>query len=176
MTLFYVLLVISFIATFSCAIDRFKRRKRTTKDKINEAKYKQLLEWNIKLLNGIAFEHFCAFLFQENGYRVQVTPPSRDGGKDIILKKKGEKIYVECKAYAEHNIISRPVIQKLVGACAGDNIKTGYIITTSGFTKDAIDYIYKCKTINVVHLDMNDIIRMAKNIGFAKALSFFDIN
>ncbi|PGZ95057.1 hypothetical protein COE53_00415 [Bacillus sp. AFS029533] len=39
--------------------------------------------------------------------------------------------------------MGRPAIQKLEGAMSADRVKRGYYITSSGFTKDALEYAFK---------------------------------
>lgn len=53
-------------------------------------------------------------------------------------------IYVQAKRW-EGNV-GRPEIQKFVGALAGQGAKKGIFITTSSFTKEALDYIPKNET------------------------------
>ena len=47
------------------------------------------------------FEGFCADMFRSLGYTTEVTPASRDGGYDILLRgRDGVMSIVECKCYA----------------------------------------------------------------------------
>ena len=48
-------------------------------------------------------------------------------------------IYLQAKRW--ENVIGRPEIQKFVGALHGKHAKKGIFITTSDFTKDALDYV-----------------------------------
>ncbi len=50
-------------------------------------------------------------------------------------------IYVQAKRW-EGNV-GRPEIQKFAGALQGQRAKKGIFITTSDFTKDAIDFVSK---------------------------------
>ncbi|WP_240951481.1 restriction endonuclease [Caldanaerobacter subterraneus] len=94
--------------------------------------------------NKDAFEIYCGNLLKAlNFENVQVTELVGDGGKDIIAYKDGEKYYVECKLWdweIENNSVGRPVVQKLVGAMVKDKVKRGFIITTSYFTAEALEY------------------------------------
>ena len=44
------------------------------------------------------------------------------------------------------NVVGRPELQKFVGALAGQGAKKGIFITTSNFTKEALDYTPKNET------------------------------
>lgn len=60
---------------------------------------KKLEKNRIRALSPIAFEEYMANLFIKYGYEVEQTPPTNDGGKDLILKYDGVKYYVECKHF-----------------------------------------------------------------------------
>ncbi len=88
-----------------------------------------------------AFESWCAGLLKTMGYNyVMVTEAVADGGKDIIAEKDGIEYYAECKLWHEDNLVGRPVIQKLVGACYHDKVTRGIVITSSSYSQEAIDY------------------------------------
>ena len=91
----------------------------------------------LKKLDPYQFELFVAKIYKDLGYEVTPTPRVNDGGKDIILKKDNQLYYVECKRY--EGSIGRPMIQKLVGACAIDGAKPIFV-TTSRFTQGALKY------------------------------------
>lgn len=87
----------------------------------------------------VQFEYFCARLFESQGYRCQVTPATNDGGYDIAFSKGLEKGIIECKCFKPGNNVSRPAVQKLVGANMNDADRLIFI-TTSGFTGAAMEY------------------------------------
>ena len=49
-------------------------------------------------------------------------------------------IYIQAKRWRPGNVVGRPEIQKFVGALAGQGAKKGIFITTSSFTREALDY------------------------------------
>ena len=49
-----------------------------------------------------------------------------------------DTIYIQAKRWEA--VVGRPEIQKFVGALHGQKAKKGVFITTSSFTKDAVDY------------------------------------
>ena len=101
------------------------------------------------------FENFCAILFEKMGYEVEVTPKVNDGGYDLILEKDNLTSIVECKCYAMSNSIGRPLIQKLVGANQYFKADKMFFITTSYFTKEAINY---AEDVNVELIDGRKLI------------------
>lgn len=102
-------------------------------------------------MNPFEFEQYIADLFTLKGYLSKVTPKSRDGGKDIILLKDNKKYIVECKRHNKKNKISRSAIQKFHSAIIDTEAESGFFVTTSFFTKDAMEYV-KNKQIELIDL------------------------
>jgi restriction system protein len=69
---------------------------------------------------------------------------SGDGGIDGIIKEDRlglDVIYIQAKRWQDS--VGRPEIQKFVGALQGHHARKGVFITTSTFTKDAVEYAAK---------------------------------
>lgn len=88
----------------------------------------------------VGFEHFCADIFRQLGYKAEVTPPANDGGYDILLSRDGETAIMECKCYAANHKIGRPALQKLVGANSSMRASQMWFVTTSSFSAPAAAY------------------------------------
>lgn len=116
-------------------------------------------------LDGDGFEKLCAEIFRRHcDADVEVTPYANDKGKDIIIRKDGSTIFVECKLWWT-NSIGRPVVQKLDSAVHHEGADLGVIVTTSSFTRQAIAYAQECNPpIRLVGL--GDIQRMAESVGY----------
>ncbi|EKN5932276.1 restriction endonuclease [Yersinia enterocolitica] len=93
------------------------------------------------------FEEVVAEIFKKNGFIVELTKRTRDGGKDIIAVKKDSlgipsKYFIECKRYAKENKISVDIVRSLYGV---KNTKNGpnkaILVTTSSFTPDARKFV-----------------------------------
>lgn len=88
------------------------------------------------------FEKVVVELIAAMGYgRGRVTKYSHDGGIDglITTDELGFRpIYTQAKRYAKENTVGRPMLQGFVGALNG--ARNGVFITTSSFTKEAIEY------------------------------------
>lgn len=66
----------------------------------------------------------------------------RDGGIDGIIKEDRlglDTIYIQAKKW--EGSVGRPDVQKFAGALQGMRAKKGVLITTSSFTRDAIEYV-----------------------------------
>jgi restriction system protein len=74
---------------------------------------------------------------------------SGDEGIDGTIKedKLGlDIIYIQAKRWKPGNVVGRPELQKFVGALAGQGAKKGIFITTSNFTKEALEYTPRNET------------------------------
>lgn len=118
----------------------------------------------ITKMNGRQFEIFTGELFKANGFKVNITQETCDGGKDIILKKDNITTYVECKRWfggdEDKNgfVIGRVLLQKLIGSCIGDKVSHAIFITTSSYNSNAIEYAKKIDWLEL--WDLNDILEM----------------
>lgn len=110
--------------------------------------------------NPTDFEHFCAELFTFMGYTAVVTPPSNDGGYDIKLYSGQETVLVECKCYAPDHKVDRPLIQKLVGANQKEAANRMFFVTTSSFTRPAVEFAAQ---VHVELISGEDLILMLQN-------------
>ncbi len=91
------------------------------------------------------FENVMAEIYSKLGYDVTRTQLTRDGGKDIIIRKTellGDFIYyVECKKYAPKRHVGVGIVRNLVGTINTDRVNGGILVTTSFFTRDARKYV-----------------------------------
>ncbi len=101
------------------------------------------------------FERLVVDLLVRMGYGGSIQDAGRaigksgDEGIDGTIKedKLGlDIIYIQAKRWRIGNNVGRPEIQKFVGALAGQGAKKGIFITTSRFSRDAIDYAPKNDT------------------------------
>lgn len=93
------------------------------------------------------FEDVVAEIFRKQGYKVEQTKKTRDGGKDIIVFSSDKlgienKYFIECKHPDEGNKVSVSLVREAYGV---HNTKDGPIktilVTTSRFTKDAQNFV-----------------------------------
>ena len=71
------------------------------------------------------------------------TQYTSDEGIDAIINEDTlglDVIHVQAKRWKKGNNVGRPVLQSFVGAMSGKKVQKGVFITTSSFTKEALDY------------------------------------
>ena len=95
-------------------------------------------------LNPRRFEELVAELLFRNGMEVELTERSKDGGRDILAwttTDMGRQLYlVECKRYNEKNPVGVGIVRALYGIIEAEKATGGIIVTTSKFTKGAINF------------------------------------
>lgn len=79
-----------------------------------------------------------------------------DEGVDGVINEDRlglSKIYVQAKRYAPDRRISRPDVQAFVGSLIGQKARQGVFITTSAFTREALNYVERLSDQQVVLID-----------------------
>lgn len=121
------------------------------------------------------FENLVVKLLQKIGYGTfknsgKVTKRTNDEGIDGIINqdKLGfDSIYIQAKKWDKDSTVSRPEIQKFVGALAGQGASKGLFITTAKFSDGAIEYSQKQHTAKIVLIDGMELAKLMieYNIG-----------
>lgn len=140
----------------------------------------ELIKERISSLNGREFEVFTYKLYSLLGYQTFLTPERNDGGKDIVINKDGEKIFVECKHNRRSSNVGRPEAQKLCGAMMASNISKGIILTLNGANKNCYDFCKKIKgkTIKIDSIEVVNVISLIESSSLLDSyelLSLLDI-
>lgn len=95
-------------------------------------------------LSSRRFEELIAEIFMRKGYDVELTPTTRDGGKDIYVASKndfGSFLYiVECKKYNLNHKVGVSVLRDLYGVLSKEKATYGIAVTTSYFSKPAKEF------------------------------------
>ena len=120
--------------------------------RIRESLAQELLE-KVKGASSIFFERLVVDLLVKMGYggsrkdAGEAIGRSGDGGVDGIIKEDRlglDILYIQAKKW-EGNV-SRPEIQKFVGALQGKHARKGIFLTTSSFSKEAHDFVKHIET------------------------------
>lgn len=118
-------------------------------------------------LSGGEFEIVMAEIYSKLGYDVTRTKVTRDGGKDLIIRKPeilGDFIYyVECKKYDVKRPIGVSIVRNLIGTVNIDKVNGGILATTSFFSQDAYELISDNKMQYQIKMHDYDKIRNLLN-------------
>ncbi len=117
-------------------------------ENIRQSVYEDILDTIISK-SAKEFEHLVLKLLQCMGYggevknSGEVTQYTNDGGIDGVIKEDVlglGRIHIQAKRYNRKNTVGREEIQKFVGALAVAQSNKGVFITTSIYSKGAIEY------------------------------------
>jgi HJR/Mrr/RecB family endonuclease len=89
------------------------------------------------------FEELIASILKDLGFEVELTPATRDGGRDIIAHIRNAVCsyltHIECKRYAPDNKVGVGIVREVIGVHHIKGATKSIIVTTSFFSKDAIE-------------------------------------
>lgn len=127
----YVLPMICVIGAMISAYGRWKRTRlhehvstRPAASALNEMSWQE-------------FEMLVGEAFRRKGYAVTETGGGgADGGIDLVLRKDGEKLLVQCKQWRAFKV-GVTTIRELYGVMAASGAEGGFVVTSGVFTQDA---------------------------------------
>ncbi len=88
-------------------------------------------------LSGTEFEEYLAGLFQQLGYRVELTPTSGDYGADLLLFKHGQRTAVQAKCYSGSVGVS--AVQEVLAGMTYYQCDAAWVVTTGNYTPNAVE-------------------------------------
>ena len=90
----------------------------------------------IDLMEGLAFEHWCAQLLRDLGYsEVSVTQGSGDQGVDVLAQKDGIKYAIQCKCYSSD--LGNTPVQEINAGKTIYHCHVGVVMSNRHFTAGA---------------------------------------
>lgn len=99
--------------------------------------------------------------------RAEQLGRSGDEGVDGVVREDAlglDRIYVQAKRYGSGRTVGRPEIQAFVGALHGAQASRGVFITTSRFSREAVDYVDRVPQ-RVVLIDGDELTRLMVEHG-----------
>lgn len=135
----------------------------------------------VKSCSPTFFERLVVELLLAMGYggtRVgagRAIGQSGDGGIDGIIDEDRlglDSIYIQAKRW--EGVVGRPEIQKFVGALSGQRATKGVFITTSDFTRDALDFVKNNNHYKVVLINGFTLAKfmIENNVGVSVATTY----
>src|SRR5262249_18342104 len=111
------------------------------------------------------FENLVAMTYEKDGYKVQITGRSHDGGVDIVAERISaggtDRIVVQCKHQKQN--VGRPVLQQLWGVVHSDPSVTRCVfVTSAGFTTEAQEFA-RGKRLTLI--DRAKLMELAEKFG-----------
>jgi restriction endonuclease Mrr len=88
-------------------------------------------------------ERVLAEVFEKLGFGVEITPPAKDGGKDIVLScivtDRRESFLVEVKHWVSGKRVGQRTIKEFLNVVAKEKAESGLVLSTSGYSKGIIE-------------------------------------
>ncbi len=112
-------------------------------------------------VDGFEFEVWCAEQIQRQGWQIEATPKSGDQGVDIVVRRDGFTVAVQCKRYSSP--IGNAAVQEVHSGRTFVSAKGAIVVGTGGFTKAARSIAAISK---VELLDALDIANFSEIFGF----------
>ncbi|MGW0196930.1 restriction endonuclease [Nonomuraea sp. NPDC003201] len=87
------------------------------------------------------FEYLIERLYDSMGYETELTPRSKDGGRDVIAARRevgrSERLLIEVKRYSAP--VGVALVRALLGVVSNEKVNKGVLVTCSVFTRGAIN-------------------------------------
>ena len=124
---------------------------------MNDERIRQLRS-DPKLLDSLTpreFEELVAHLLSQFGWKVELTPQTRDGGVDIFATSQDTadldvSWIVECKKFSENRKVGVELLRQLHGAKEFLGVSNAVLVTTSSFTPDAVQFAAKLYDLKLI--------------------------
>ncbi len=114
-------------------------------------------------MNWREFEMLVGEAFRLQGYQVVETGGGgADGGVDLVLSKRTEKFFVQCKQWKAYKV-GVEVVRELYGVMAAKGAAGGFVVTSGRFTDEAARF---ASGRNLTLIDgplLHALIRQAQN-------------
>lgn len=126
------LIVVLALLVLPILANRNRQREAET-NRINLL-YRRLVD-----LSPLEFEKAMCHLFETQGFTVRHSGQTGDGGIDMQMRRQGLAYIGQCKRY-QKNPITVQQVREFYGVLTHTGADAGYFITTSRFTKPAIEF------------------------------------
>lgn len=112
-------------------------------------------------IDGIEFEHWCADQLRKQGWDVAVSRVSGDQGVDVMVRRDGVEVAIQCKRYS--NPIGNKAVQEVFTGAQNEGAGHSCVIGTGGFTASAKQI---AKATGVHLIDASDLGSFSDIFGF----------
>lgn len=116
---------------------------------------------SIRAMSWREFETLVGEAYRRQGYNVEETGGGgADGGIDLVLLGKGQKIIVQCKQWKTFKV-SVKIVREMYGVMVAEKADKVIIVASGTYTKEAIDFA-RGKPIELI--DGKALVRLIGNI------------
>ena len=109
----------------------------------------------------IAFERHVQKLLHSRGWDARVTKGSGDQGVDVIAKKAGVAIAIQCKLYS--GAVGTSAVQEVIAGKSFYRCDYGWVVTNASFTPGAKALASKAEIVLIHYSKIHDHLSPVKN-------------
>lgn len=102
--------------------------------------------------DGLEFEHWVANALTKFGWDAQVTQGSGDQGLDVLAKKDGVSVAVQCKLYSSN--VGNKAVQEVIAAKGLFSTDYACVVSNAGYTASAKELAESQKVRLLSHYDL----------------------
>lgn len=107
------------------------------------------------------FEHLVSEVYRRRGYSVVETPEGADGGVDLVARRAGQTVLVQCKQWRTRDV-GVSVVRELLGVVTAKDASGGAVVTVGRFTDEARRF---AKGAGIELIDGNTLRRQACEVA-----------
>ncbi|MCR9148229.1 MAG: restriction endonuclease [Rhodobacteraceae bacterium] len=108
--------------------------------------------------DGFEFEHWVANSLKHFGWDAAATNGAGDQGVDVIAKKQGVSVGIQCKLYSSN--VGNKAVQEIIAARGFFDLDYGCVISNAGYTQSAQDLACKSEIKLLSHFDIPNFNRI----------------
>ncbi len=128
----------------------------------NPARRQMLLEFRWQEnMSSLEFERCCADYLNLNGWRAATTKGSGDQGVDVIAKKAGRTIVMQCKLHSSP--VGNKAVQEVFAGLAYQRAERAVVVSNQRYTPSAMALAAKTGVLLIHFTDLRDLDRQ---LGF----------
>lgn len=136
----------------------------------------RLIAKNVNALQHLEWrdvERVVAEVFSGLGFEAELTPGSKDGGKDVILtcitKGVRARYYVEVKHWRSSTRVGATAVEQLLSVIVKEETQGGLFLSTYGFTENAFEQLTALDRARLRFGDKDKIVTLCKSWVKARA-------
>lgn len=142
--------------------------------------HKRILEADPAFFESLVTKLLEAMNYKGPNGTVEITPLTNDKGIDGIINQDPlgtRTVYVQAKRYATENVVQRPAIQAFYGALSQIHADRGVFITTSSFSKGAIEAATSFSIVLIDGIQLTDLmLEYHVGVQVKQTLQLFEVD
>jgi restriction system protein len=99
--------------------------------------------------SGTDYERYCANALRANGWTVTHTGQSGDQGCDLIARKNGYRVAIQCKFYSKK--VGNRAVQEVISGAIFTSSTRAVVIASNRYTDGAYELARKANVILISH-------------------------